>query len=119
MTHAYIAGTREDVRTIARPAMAAYLAANLGMQQDNSAGLKDDRGFTQLSERENEIVIRTQVNNNLCSTLSFVGTLEECARQAEVLYDNGVDEIACLIDFGIRMDEVLASLRRLAVLVAN
>jgi hypothetical protein len=30
-----------------------------------------------------------------------------------------VDEIACLIDFGISSDEVMASLRRLSTLVLN
>jgi alkanesulfonate monooxygenase SsuD/methylene tetrahydromethanopterin reductase-like flavin-dependent oxidoreductase (luciferase family) len=62
-------------------------------------------------------MIRTQVNNDLLSPLSFVGTLEQCARQAESLYANGVDEIACLIDFGIGYEDVMDSLHRLATLL--
>jgi alkanesulfonate monooxygenase SsuD/methylene tetrahydromethanopterin reductase-like flavin-dependent oxidoreductase (luciferase family) len=62
-------------------------------------------------------MIRTQVNNDLQSPLSFVGTLDHCAEQAEDLHANGVDEIACLIDFGVGMEEVMASLRRLTTLL--
>jgi len=62
-------------------------------------------------------MIRTQVNNHLLSPLSFVGTLEHCTKQAALLKENGVDEIACLIDFGIGSDDVMASLRRLSTLL--
>jgi alkanesulfonate monooxygenase SsuD/methylene tetrahydromethanopterin reductase-like flavin-dependent oxidoreductase (luciferase family) len=108
---------REAIRTIARPALTRYLKVNLEMQKDNSSGKRDEKGFTQLNDRESEIMIRTQVNNDLQSPLSFVGTLERCAEQAASLHENGVDEIACLIDFGIGSEEVLASLRRLSALL--
>jgi natural product biosynthesis luciferase-like monooxygenase protein len=117
MAHTYVGEDREAIRTIARPALTSYLMTNLRMQKDNSAGKREERGFTQLNERESEIMIRTQVNNDLQSPLSFVGTLDHCAEQAEDLHANGVDEIACLIDFGVGMEEVMASLRRLSTLL--
>jgi natural product biosynthesis luciferase-like monooxygenase protein len=117
MAHTYVGEDREAVRAIARPALTSYLKVNLEMQKDNSSGKREEKGFTQLNERESEIMIRTQVNNDLQSPLSFVGTLEHCAEQAASLRENGVDEIACLIDFGIGTDEVLASLRRLSTLL--
>jgi natural product biosynthesis luciferase-like monooxygenase protein len=117
MAHTFVAADREAVRAIARPALTRYLTENLHMQKDNSAGKRDEKGFTQLNERASEIMIRTQVNNDLLSPLSFVGTLEHCAEQAALLQQSGVDEIACLIDFGIDQEEVMASLRRLATLL--
>jgi natural product biosynthesis luciferase-like monooxygenase protein len=116
MAHTFVAEDDAAIRTIARPAMAEYLRVNIRMQQDHSAGRRDDRGFSRLSERESEILIRTQVNNDLHSPLSFIGTLDHCARQAQRLSENGVDEIACLIDFGIGIGDVMASLRRLSML---
>jgi hypothetical protein len=59
------------------------------------------------------------VNSDLSGALSFVGTLDHCAHQAECLRKYGVDEIACLIDFGIGMQDVMASLRRLSTLVTS
>jgi hypothetical protein len=72
-----------------------------------------------LSEQENQIMIEFQVHNNLRSPLSFIGTVDQCAQQAERLSENGVDEIACLIDFGIGFNDVMASLRRLSILLAK
>ena len=59
-------------------------------------------------------MVEFQVRNNLRSPLSFIGTFDHCAQQAERLSENGVDEIACLIDFGIGFNDVMASLRRLS-----
>lgn len=118
MAHTFVGEDQEEIRAIARPALASYLKVNLNMQKDNSSGKKEERGFSQLNEREGEILIRTQVNNDLQSPLSFVGTLEHCREQAERLKESGVDEMACLIDFGVGYEDVMASLRRLATLVA-
>ena len=117
MAHAYAGADREAIRTIARPALARYLRVNVEMQRDNSSGKREEKGFTQLNERESEILINMQVNNDLNSELSFVGTLDHCAEQAMRLHANGVDEIACLIDFGIGREDAMASLGRLATLI--
>ena len=117
MAHTFAAETQDEVKSVAMPAMAGYLKLNVEMQKDHSLGVKQATGFSSLSERESEVLIRNQVINDLRSPLSFVGTLDECAVQAERLHENGVDEIACLIDFGIPFEQVLASLRRLAGLI--
>jgi natural product biosynthesis luciferase-like monooxygenase protein len=117
MAHAFVGQDREAIRTIAAPALARYLRTNLAMQRDNSAGKHEARGFSHLNDRESEILIRTQVRNDLESPLSFVGTPDHCRAQAQSLGESGVDEIACLIDFGIGYDDVMASLKRLAVLL--
>ncbi len=117
MAHTYVGDTRDSIKALARPALTEYLKVNVRMQQDHSTGMKDDRGFSRLSEREAEKMVRTQVNNDLHGSLSFVGTVDQCAAQAEVLGENGADEIACLIDFGIGFEDVMASVRRLATLL--
>jgi alkanesulfonate monooxygenase SsuD/methylene tetrahydromethanopterin reductase-like flavin-dependent oxidoreductase (luciferase family) len=109
--------------------MAEYLRVNIGMQKAHSAGTKDDQGalrktswvqpeLSRFSDEETEIMVEFQVRNNLRSPLSFIGTPDQCARQAERLSENGVDEIACLIDFGIGFNDVMASLRRLSTLLS-
>ncbi|HTW46054.1 MAG TPA: MupA/Atu3671 family FMN-dependent luciferase-like monooxygenase [Acidobacteriaceae bacterium] len=117
MAHTFVGADRDEIKMIAAPAMAKYLKVNIGMQKDHSIGAKQDKGFSHVSDRESEILIRTQVVNDLQSPLSFVGTIEECVRKAELLSESGVDEIACLIDFGIGYDSVMASLQRLSALI--
>ena len=119
MAHTFVGENEQAVRKFARPAMAAYLKINIQMQHDHSVGRGEDRGFSRLTERESEKMIRAQVNNDLESPLSFIGTLDHCAQRAACLREHGVDEIACLIDFGIGFEEVMASLERLSKLLID
>jgi natural product biosynthesis luciferase-like monooxygenase protein len=130
MAHTFIGENHDAIKAIAQPAMAEYIKVNIEMQKDHSVGTKDDRGalrktswvnpeLSALSKQETEMVIECQVRNNLSSPLSFIGTPDECAQQAERLSENGVDEIACLIDFGIGFNDVMASLRRLSTLTSS
>jgi natural product biosynthesis luciferase-like monooxygenase protein len=117
MAHTFVGKNEAEIRTIARPALTEYLKLNIAMQRGHSAGQGQERGFTQLTDRESEIMVRAQVHNDLKGPLSFIGTIEDCAEKAAQLESSGVDEIACLIDFGIGQDEVLASVRRLSILI--
>jgi natural product biosynthesis luciferase-like monooxygenase protein len=119
MAHTFAGENEAEVTAIARPAIERYIKVNIGMQKDNSVGQGQSKGFSQLSERESAVLIRTQVNNDLHSPLSFIGTLDHCAQQAERLNQSGVDEIACLIDFGVSNEDVMASLRRLSTLTPH
>ena len=118
MAHTFVGETKDEIRSVARPAMAKYIQVNIGMQKDHSVGTGEEAGFSSVSEQESEILIRTQVTNDLHSPLSFIGTIEQCASQAERLSDSGVDEIACLIDFGVGFENVMKSVGRLATLRA-
>ncbi len=130
MAHTFVAANQDEIRTIAKPALAEYLKVNIEMQKDHSNGTRDDRGAVRrtswvkpelsgFSKQETEIMIEFQVANNLRSPLNFIGTFDHCAQQAELLSNSGVDEIACLIDFGVGFNDVMASLRRLSVLLAS
>jgi alkanesulfonate monooxygenase SsuD/methylene tetrahydromethanopterin reductase-like flavin-dependent oxidoreductase (luciferase family) len=49
-------------------------------------------------------------------TSSLIGTPASCMKMVERLKAIGVDEVACLIDFGVEVDSVLESLEHLVVL---
>jgi len=130
MAHTFVGANDEEITTIAKPAMAEYLKVNIDMQKDHCTATTDDRGavrktswvkpnISTLSQQDTQNMIDFQVLNNLRGPLSFIGTVDQCARQAAKLGDIGVDEIACLIDFGIRFDHVMSSLRLLSKLKAG
>jgi natural product biosynthesis luciferase-like monooxygenase protein len=130
MAHTFVGDNEDAVTKIAKPAMAEYIRANVEMQKDHSSGTKDEKGIlrktswvnpeiARKSEQETEIMIKFQVSQNLRSSLSFIGTVNQCAQQAQRFSENEVDEIACLIDFGIGFDDVMASLRRLSTLLPD
>jgi natural product biosynthesis luciferase-like monooxygenase protein len=119
MAHTFVGESEDAINRIVRPALSSYIRINIGMQQDHSAGSKDRTSFSAISEREVEVMTQMQVNQNIQSPLSFIGTLDHCARQAEYLKEQGADEIACLIDFGVGITDVMASLARLSKLIAT
>ena len=129
MAHMFVGANDDEIKRIARPAMAEYLKVNIDMQKDHSAATKDDQGalrktswvkplISTLSEQKTDVMIGFQVLQNLSSPLSFIGTFDQCAQQAERLSEIGVDEIACLIDFGISFKDAMASLGRLSKLLS-
>jgi natural product biosynthesis luciferase-like monooxygenase protein len=120
MAHAFVAENEGEIESVASPAMAEYIRINIAMQQNNSSGAGYEKGnFGALSAREVEVMTKLQLTQNLQSPLSFIGTLDRCAQQATTLQQNGADEIACLIDFGVGKEHVIGSLRRLAQLIPN
>jgi len=46
----------------------------------------------------------------------MIGNQAKCLTMVERLKDVGVNEIACLVDFGVNFSTVMASLKRLAAL---
>lgn len=124
MCHTFVTEQPDLIKTLVAPAMAEYIRVNMEMQREHAVGLGGGGGVQSsgllqrdVSEREQEVLIRNQVANSLHSPLSLIGTLDHCAQQAEHLHENGVDEIACLIDFGTHSDEVMRSLERLSKLI--
>jgi hypothetical protein len=50
------------------------------------------------------------------ATSSLMGTMDQCLAMTDRLRAMGVDEVACLIDFGVDADTVLSALPLLAEL---
>jgi alkanesulfonate monooxygenase SsuD/methylene tetrahydromethanopterin reductase-like flavin-dependent oxidoreductase (luciferase family) len=129
MAHTFVGENEDEIATIAKPAMTEYIKVNLNMQKDHATATKDEEGslrkttwvnpeVSRLNEQQAQDVIEYQVRNNLKSPMSFIGTLDQCAQQAARLSENEVDEIACLIDFGVGFNDVMASLQRLSKLLS-
>jgi natural product biosynthesis luciferase-like monooxygenase protein len=117
MVHAFVAGNREGIRSIAHPAMTDYLKINLDMQRDQFAGGDHNYAIGRLTQREEDKLIRNQVHNDLCSPLSLIGMTDDCRQRATCLRAAGADEIACLIDFGIDHENIMGGLGRLSHLI--
>jgi natural product biosynthesis luciferase-like monooxygenase protein len=116
MVHSYVATDENALEDVARPALISYLEANIEMKGANTAGKSADR-FATMSPQRREIMTNARVNQMFDSKLSFVGTVDTCASKARALCELGADELACLMDFGIPLEENLASLSRIAALL--
>jgi len=106
MMHTFLAESMEKVEQKVRPAYGRYLAANLTLQSNQASSFKAN---LELSQEDKDVVI-SNAYDRLVSTHGLVGTVKSCYEKVKLLKTIGVNEIACLIDFGIDYDSAMQSL---------
>jgi natural product biosynthesis luciferase-like monooxygenase protein len=127
MLHSFLAETREQAREIAREPMKDYLRAAAGLIKQYAwafPAFKKPKGV----ENPMQLDLGSLTEDELEGILDFAferyfndsglfGTIEEAMERVEEVKAIGVTEIACLIDYGINVDQVLEGLRPLAEVV--
>jgi natural product biosynthesis luciferase-like monooxygenase protein/FkbM family methyltransferase len=115
MLHTYLGENREAVRAEVRDPFMDYLRSSFGLLNALSKSLDIGVDVGSLSEAELESFLGT-VFERYFESASLMGTPETCAQTAARIHDVGVDEVACLIDFGVSSDLVLRGLQSLHAL---
>ncbi len=124
MLHTFVGADRETVRETAREPMKDYLRSAAALIKQYAwafPAFKRPAGVTKpleidlgsLSEEEMEGVLDFAFQRYFEDSGLF-GTVEDCLARVETLKRIGVDEIACLIDYGIPTAQVLEGLVPLA-----
>lgn len=116
MLHTMIGTDRDEVREQVREPFSNYLRSSMDLVMRTSLGLLPP-GFdpNQLPDRDKEFVIAHSFNRYF-TTSGLFGTVADGAEIVGRLQAIGVDEVACLIDFGVPHALVLRSLQHLAEL---
>jgi natural product biosynthesis luciferase-like monooxygenase protein len=112
MLHTFLGEDLESVRETVREPFSNYLRSSV----DLFAGFKGGTGASppaKPTEREVELLVRRSFNRYFASSGLF-GTAEMAERLLDRLAAIGVDEVACLLDFGVDHEAVFDSLHRLA-----
>jgi natural product biosynthesis luciferase-like monooxygenase protein len=112
VAHTYVGTDDGEVRELARAPMTSYLETYLKQFQNMAieTGRSVDRDSHDVAALAYEHFFREN---------TLLGTQAKCARVVDAVAACGADEIACLIDFGLDPDDVLAALPRLAELAAH
>jgi hypothetical protein len=112
MLHTMIGTSLDQVRDLVRKPLSDYLRSSM----DLVAGLLP-AGFdaTQGRTRKEDLLVAYAFNRYF-TTSGLFGTVEDGVEIVRRLQAIGVDEIACLIDFGVPREEVLGSLHYIAEL---
>ncbi|MEQ6204075.1 MupA/Atu3671 family FMN-dependent luciferase-like monooxygenase [Sulfitobacter sp. HNIBRBA2951] len=124
MLHTYLDESREKAEEIAREPMKDYLRSAAGLIKQYAwafPAFKKPEGATSpfqvdlegLDAEEMEAILEFAFQRYFNDSGLF-GTIEDGIARAEQLKRIGVDEIACLIDYGIAVDTVMAGLTPLA-----
>ncbi|MFN0241290.1 MAG: MupA/Atu3671 family FMN-dependent luciferase-like monooxygenase [Planctomycetota bacterium] len=122
MLHTFVGEDEAQVAASVRAPLERYLASSMSLLGRHAATFPAFRRassptsagaeFTALDAEERAALL-AHVSERYMESDGLFGTPERCLALAERVRAAGVDEIACLIDFGVAVDDVLASLPRL------
>jgi natural product biosynthesis luciferase-like monooxygenase protein len=114
MLHTFLGEDVDEIRETVRSPFSAYIKSALDLDLA-AAKAKQELGQEDMSERDIEYVVE-QAFERYFETSGLFGTPASRVDFVRRLAAVGVDEIACLIDFGVDEDDVLASLDHLGEL---
>ena len=120
MLHTFVGNDDEEVRDLVRQPMKDYLRSSLKLlfgagplstvkQSRNGSGKPQAVDWENLPAEEIDVMLDFAFERYF-ETSGLFGTPSTCGRMAERCKQAGVDEIACLLDFGVPTDRVMASL---------
>ena len=128
MLHAFVGEREDEVKERVRAPMKAYLATSISLIKGYAAafptfrkkadGTSPDVDFAKLSAEEMDALLDYSFERYFESSGLF-GTVESCAQVVDQLKGIGVDDVACLVDFGVESELALKHLRFLNQLRAR
>lgn len=115
MLHTFIGADREEVRATVEGPLRAYLRSSVHLLARSFGALDPDFDIDALEDEDLDFLVDQSLDTYV-EQRGLFGTVEDATATVERLRGIGVDEIACLIDFGIDTKTVLDGLRHLNVL---
>ncbi|OQP43590.1 hypothetical protein A4H97_33920 [Niastella yeongjuensis] len=115
MLHTYIGKDTESTYEKARTPFMNYLRTSVGLLKSLATDLNIDLEAENYSEEDMQSLLEHAFNRYV-NTASLIGTKDSCMKMLEKLSVIGVDEIACLIDFGVQYADAMESLENLTSL---
>ncbi len=124
MLHTFIGDDVETVREIVRQPMKDYLGSSVALVKNFAWAFPAFKRPAGEEATPNDIDLSTLTEEELDAILEFAferyfessglfGTPESCMQQINRLKGIDVDEVACLLDFGVPTDQIMAGLPRL------
>lgn len=103
MLHTFVGSDDESVRRAVREPFKRYLESSVDLWRVGEARLED------LSPRKRADLLEYAFERYYRKT-ALLGTLASCRHMVEAVRSAGVDEIACLVDFGVAPRDIMAGL---------
>jgi natural product biosynthesis luciferase-like monooxygenase protein len=124
MLHTFVGESLESVKATVREPLIEYLRKSADLIKGyawafsafkHRSNSKEDIDFSALSKQEMDALLEHSFERYF-ETSGLFGTPEGCVKIIENLKTNDVDEVACLIDFGVDPEVVLEHLTQLETL---
>jgi len=111
MLHTFVGEDLDEVREKVRQPFTSYLKSSVGLVQQMKQGMGYDPS-AQLSDADLDRVLAAAFKRYF-GTSGLLGTPETCLEMVDRLKGIEVDEIGCLIDFGVDYESAMAGLKYL------
>ncbi|TMC15076.1 MAG: amino acid adenylation domain-containing protein, partial [Chloroflexi bacterium] len=115
MLHTFLGTESAAVREKVRHPFCTYLSSSVELMSTLAQISGYSADLNALTQDDMDALL-AHAFDRYYETSGLMGTVSTCLPMVEQLREIGVDEIACLVDFGVDEDEVLASLHELAKL---
>ncbi|MFJ9695065.1 MupA/Atu3671 family FMN-dependent luciferase-like monooxygenase [Kitasatospora sp. NPDC101183] len=115
MLHTFLGTDRDTVRELVRQPFTDYIRSSIGLIMKAAGDILPGVDPDELDEDDLEFLVQRSFDRYF-DTGGLFGTVEDGLATLERLDALGIDEVACLIDFGVDPDQVLAGLEHLALL---
>ncbi|MHB8519308.1 MAG: MupA/Atu3671 family FMN-dependent luciferase-like monooxygenase, partial [Limisphaerales bacterium] len=112
MLHTFVGDDLAGVRRTVNKPFCDYLKSSLDLLRGLDPSLFRKEDLKDCTAEDLEAVVQHAFNRYF-ETCGLFGTPATCLRMIDRLKAMGVDEVACLVDFGIETETVLASLPKL------
>jgi natural product biosynthesis luciferase-like monooxygenase protein/amino acid adenylation domain-containing protein len=113
MLHTFVGADADDVRAHAWQPFREYLRSSVGLIENMARAMGVDIRSDDFTADDQEALLDHACARYLADS-SLIGTAEDRLPLVRRLTGAGVDEIACLVDFGVDPDEALGALPALA-----
>jgi natural product biosynthesis luciferase-like monooxygenase protein len=110
MLHSFVGEDLDAVREKVRRPLSSYLKGSIGLARNLARSLGQGLRAEEVSERDMDDLL-AHAFDRYFENAGLFGTPGMCLKVIERLKDAGVDEVACLIDFGVDYESVMESLR--------
>jgi natural product biosynthesis luciferase-like monooxygenase protein len=122
MVHTYVGDSDDEVKALVREPMKSYLKSAVNLVRDaawsfptfktKATNAKGEFDADNLTPEEMDALL-DYAFERYYQTSGLFGSVETATRFVDSVREIGVDELACLIDFGVPTDKVLANLHLL------
>ncbi|MFI8104323.1 MupA/Atu3671 family FMN-dependent luciferase-like monooxygenase [Streptomyces sp. NPDC086023] len=112
MLHTFLGTDTEEVRELVRPSLSAYLKTSFGLLSGTVNA--DAAVFDRSAVREADVdYLVERAFQRFFDRQGIFGTVERALGVVERLEALGIDEVGCLVDFGVDTERTLKSLEHL------
>jgi len=113
MMHTYIDNNESLIKEQVKQPFCNYLKTHFDLVENLAKRMNFQVNPENLTEEDRQQLLEFAFERYFQQDRVLIGTPESCQRIVERFQKIGVDEIACLVDFGLDFDTVMTSLNKL------